>query len=325
MKKIFFLLVVVSYINSLQAQFPPAAGEIGTTAIPADSNIFVDWASTCIVERGWRDIAQTDSGYVDFGAANFATGVVNNSVVSLGDGGTATLSFSAPIINGPSWDFVVFENGFTGFLELAFVEVSSNGNDFYRFPATSLTDTLTPLGSFGAIDPSKINNLAGKYVGGFGTPFDLEELSTIVGLDVNNITHIRIVDVVGTLDDDYATRDADGRKINDPYPTIFTSGGFDLNAVGVIHSSVMTSAKNVESPAVVLYPNPIRTGQILTLQNLSEKILTIQLYDRVGKKIRSWEQPVQGQLLLDQIPAGLYVLRIQTESADLLKKLMLLP
>ena len=43
-------------------------------------------------------------------------------------------------MNGNSWDFCVFENAFNdSFLELGFVEVSSNGNDFYRFPSTSFT------------------------------------------------------------------------------------------------------------------------------------------------------------------------------------------
>src|SRR5262249_31074103 len=131
----------------------------------------------------------------------------------------------------------VFENGFAdGFLELAFVEVSTNGADFARFPAVSLTPTATQIGSFGTLDATNLNNLAGKYRAGFGTPFDL---SVVAGLspavDVAAIHFVRIIDVVGSINPALATHDSLGNAINDPYPTAFASGGFDLDAVGAIH------------------------------------------------------------------------------------------
>lgn len=58
------------------------------------------------------------------------------------------------------------------------------------------------------------------------------------GLNLNSVTHIRIVDVVGSIDPLYATRDSLNRVINDPWPTFFETGGFDLDAVGVIHQAV---------------------------------------------------------------------------------------
>jgi hypothetical protein len=78
--------------------------------------------------------------------------------------------------------------------------------------------------------------LAGKYRQGYGTPFDLEELAGTPGLNVNDVKYVRIIDVVGSIDDNYATYDSFGNKINDPWPTPFDSSGFDLEAVGVIHS-----------------------------------------------------------------------------------------
>jgi hypothetical protein len=42
---------------------------------------------------------------------------------------------------------------------------------------------------------------------------------------------------VGSLNPSYGTKDALGRFINDPWPTAFESGGFDLDAVGVMHFS----------------------------------------------------------------------------------------
>ena len=147
----------------------------------------------------------------------------------------ATVGFADPVVDGPGPDFAVFENGFGDtFLELAFVEVSSDGVHFARFPNAYLG--LSPIGRFGGHDPALIRGLAGKHRAGFGTPFDLAELAradaVLTGrLDLRNITHVRVVDIVG----DGGTLDSFGNPIYDPYPTVM-SGGFDLEAVGVFHS-----------------------------------------------------------------------------------------
>ena len=70
----------------------------------------------------------------------------------------ATVTFASPIYNGEGPDFAVFENGFdiddeydpTGvlhFLELAFVEVSSDGENFFRFPAVTNVPSTARKGS----------------------------------------------------------------------------------------------------------------------------------------------------------------------------------
>ena len=43
-----------------------------------------------------------------------------------------------------------------------------------------------------------------------------------------------MVDVVGSIDPMYGTRDSLGNLINDPWPTPFATGGFDLDAVAVL-------------------------------------------------------------------------------------------
>jgi hypothetical protein len=57
-------------------------------------------------------------------------------------------------------------------------------------------------------------------------------------LDIGSVTHVRIVDVVGSISPLFGTRDASGRLINDPFATPFASGGFDLDGVGVINQVV---------------------------------------------------------------------------------------
>jgi hypothetical protein len=272
----------------LHAQYAPGPGQTGTTAIPAESAAFVAWASGCEVKLGLRDISQPDSGYASAGNSAAALGPAKlNGTLSLGDGGQATLIFDRPIRNGAGWDFAVFENGFAVngkyFLELAFVEVSSDGRNFVRFPASSLTDTIQQVAPFGLMDPQKINNLAGKYPFGLGTPFELEELRGMPGLDLEKITHVRIIDVVGSMDAKYALRDHAGQKINDPWPTPFPSSGFDLDAVGVINQQLTTGLGEVENSRLRLYPSPANEIVRIENGNTNTETISIDIIDNLGK------------------------------------------
>lgn len=229
-----------------QPEHGPFCGAVGTegcNAIKADSSAIVAWATGITVVRGPQNIANPDGPVASTGTDSNALGMatLSNSlmVVSLGDGGSATLTFAHPIRNGEGPDFAVYENGFgDSFLELAFVEVSSDGERFVRFPATSLTQTETQTNGYGTTDPTFINNLAGKYRIGYGTPFDLAELADSTGIDIDSIVYVRVVDVVGSIDPQYGTYDAFGHIINDPWPTDNVSGGFDLSGVGVLHERI---------------------------------------------------------------------------------------
>lgn len=295
-----FLLLVLSLPCWAwgQGPFAPAAGVPGTTAIHKDSAVFVGWATSIELIRGYVNIADTNITYngtnkASFGEPEYALGkATGNSTlsVSLGDGGMATLGFDNPIFNGPGPDFAIFENSFSDtYLELAFVEVSSDGERFVRFPSVSLTPTHTQTGGFANTDPTQIHNLAGKYRVGYGTPFDLDDLRDSTGIDLNHIRFVRIIDVVGCIDCQHKSHDSNGNIINDPWPTAFHSGGFDLEAVGVIHVLQGTPVKNpgmtVESQMRV-YPNPAKeqfwvdapVGSLIRVYNLGGNcVFTSQL------------------------------------------------
>lgn len=240
-----------------QGPFAPALGIDGNTAIHKDSSIIIDWASKCFIKRGYLDILNPIMGYTTVGDSSHGIGKAQiNGVVSLGDGGEAILQFNGKIYDGPGPDFAIFENAFSDmFLELAFVEVSSDGTNFFRFPSHSHSDTNIQIGSFGMVEASNIHNLAGKYPMGYGTPFDLADLSNHSGLDIQNISHIKVIDVIGNVDT-MINRDSEGRIINDPYPTPFPSGGFDLDAVGVIHITSTSLFENNDLE-INFYPNPV--------------------------------------------------------------------
>jgi hypothetical protein len=286
-KKIVTVLMLLIGVKYFSQPYPPGVGVQGTTAMHKDSSAFVSWATSCKVVRGWQDISDQNLGKTTAGDSTMAQGKANGSVVSLGDGGVATCIFSPPIGDGPGADLAVFENAVTdGFLELAFVEASSDGVNFFRFPAHSLTDTTTQTSSFGSTDPTKINNLAGKYRAGYGTPFDLQELASSSGLNTQSVTHIRVLDVVGSMNISFATRDKFGNKVNDPWPTAFPTGGFDLDAIGVIHQAGPASVKEHAGPSeIVLFPNPVKVGEQIHFRGPG--LTTGELYDSKGTMVRS--------------------------------------
>ena len=298
MNKLIVFFTLVASISFGQS-FAPAAGQIGSTAIHKDSSVIVNWANGIVVSRGFLNSANPLLGNASFGLDNFGLGIAEAdgiTVVSLGDGGSATLTFPRPIRNEAGPDFAVFENGFAdNYMEFAHVEVSSDGINFVRFPSVSETPLLPQLDNFSYGDCRYVHNLAGKYRQGFGTPFDLQELENAPNLNVSFITHVRLIDVVGSTDPAFGTSDAFGNLINDSYPTEFPAGGFDLDAIAVLHELPLEIAPElaVESLQLHAFPNPTR-GEI-TIQSKSGG--KISLYNVLGQKL--FEDEIATTLILD--------------------------
>ncbi|MEM6317854.1 MAG: T9SS type A sorting domain-containing protein [Bacteroidota bacterium] len=317
MKLLLLFYLLLFYLSSAQAQFAPSAHQVGTTALSKDSSIFINWAIGATIERGPQNLADASTQTAAFGTADLAIGIADNQVVSLGDKGAITVTFNPPITNGEGADFAVFENGFATqdafFLELAFVEVSSDGANFVRFPATSLTDTTIQIGTFDVLNPTQLHNLAGKYVANFGTPFDLAELADHTLLDISSITHVKVIDVGGSLVDSLASFDKDGRKINDPFPTPFPSGGFDLDAIGVIHEqTAVSSSEVIVKEKINIYPNPMNQQQILTVElpfSPKDKY-SIQLFTANGALLENSVTTSRINQFPLQLPEGIYWVQI---------------
>ena len=325
-KILYLLTLTFCVLTKIQlAQFAGAVGTIGTSAIHKDSSVFIDWASSCQITRGLQDIAISNSGYTTVGDSTSSIGFAGtNGIVSLGDGGVAILTFTNPITNGNGFDFAVFENSFSNdFLELALVEVSSDGFNFFEFPATSNTDTTSQTGTFGLLDPTKINNLAGKYRANYGTPFNLDEVPTNVLLNKQYITHVKIRDVVGSIQNAYCSRDANGNKINDPYPTAYPSGGFDLDAVGVINNqlTIGLNKEDLTSNHFFIYPNP--TANELFIKNTVNAMCHFSLINLLGNVVIEKKSNLSTETLnLVDLPKGLYTLHIKTAEFLFSKKII---
>jgi hypothetical protein len=289
-----FILLLFNFISFGQT-FDEPAGQIGSLAIHKDSSVIVNWANGIQVSRGYLNISNPSLGVVGFGLEQDAFGQAEGdgtSVVSLGDGGTAVLTFSNAIMNLAGPDFAVFENGFTDdYMEFAHVEVSSDGVNYFRFPSISEIPLTIQTDNFSFVDCRYVYNLAGKYRQGYGVPFDLEELVGIANLDINAITHIKLIDVIGSIDAQFGSTDNSGYLINDPYPTEFDSGGFDLDAVAVINEA---PANIIESDMnFSVSPNPT-TGII---QIISNEQGVIRFYNVIG--VLQGEQETIGYLETD--------------------------
>ncbi len=309
---------------ALWAQFAPAEDKPGTTAMHADSSAFVAWATGCTVERGPMRIDKPENGLASYGADSLALGMPGGTfdVVSLGDGGKAILTFASPIYNGPGPDFAVFENGFanaqnpdTWALELGFVEVSSDGENYFRFPAVTYVQTETQLGNAGSINPAQLHNFASKYGAFYGTPFDLDEVEDNALLDKNNVTHVRIVDVIGNIDPEYANYDAEGHAINDPWPTVFASSGMDLDAVGVIHDLAHFDVHENTAHVIALYPNPVKDRLTIKVENFQ----SAEVFNVVGQQVLISTEAVVDMSGLQQ---GIYFIRVAADGKSVVKRIV---
>ena len=306
---LFFLLAA----NVLLSQsFAPKPGVAGSTAIYKDSAVFQSWGQEVLIERGWLDISDKSAGKAYNGLPEYAIGPAEGdifTVVSLGDSGIATYYFSNPIINGNGPDFAVFENGFDDdVIELAFVEVSNDGTNFYRFPAITEVDTQIQLGNANKIDCRRVHNFAGKYRNGYGVPFQLEDLDSIQELDFNNIRYVRVIDCIGSLTPHLATTDSRGTRINDPWPTAFASGGFDLDGIGVIHQLSKVSVDENDKMVITISPNPFSDHLLTSISNDYEfKILSME-----GKVVLKGFQNEGTTIQTESLARGNYLLEIPT-------------
>jgi hypothetical protein len=323
------LLITLLIGKFSYAQFDPQVLFGSTKAIYRDSSMIKGWATVCNVSRGWQNYLDTSLGKATVGSEFYGTLKADGSVISLGDSGIAILQFDNPISDKEGPDFCVFENGFTlgnaqsdSHMELAFVEVSSDGIHYVRFPATSYIDTTVQLGNFDGSNATLVDGLAGKYVSGYGTPFDLNIFAALSSINIGKITHVKLIDVVGNKDAQYPARDKNGRKIIDPWPTPFAASGFDLDAVGVINQLYATNVLEKEEPSISFYPNPVKMGENIMLNNLKNNA-QISLVNKLGEAVFYSVSNNQKVIETNNFEAGIYVLTVTQNKQTIHQKIVI--
>jgi len=244
MYKIIALILVLTVGGAIaaQAQFVDS-GQLNPEFSRTDGTL-VAWASQVVASvRGPQNYLDLAAGLASYGVETDILGAAGTPF-SLGDGGSVTVAFDVEIANGAGPDLVVFENGFVWngvYMELGFVEVSSNGTDFARLPSICRQDSV--VGPWDTSDPALFYNLAGNYVGGTG--FDLQDL-VVAGeplvlsgaVDLQHIVFVRVVDVIGDLTGN-ATQDYFGHPVADPYPSSGAGSGMDVTGIAVINTGAV--------------------------------------------------------------------------------------
>jgi len=252
------VVIAVCLAAPAAAQFADT-GQVNAEYARSDPRLLLWAAAVTGIERGPVDYQDPSGPLASYGDPNDMLGSAGTPV-SLGDGGSVTVAFGEPVADGPGDDLVVFENGFSCggdlvYAELAFVEVSSDGVMFARLPALCRNTEPTP--SFACVDASLSYNLAGSRAGGTG--FDFHDLllagdPAVLGgaVDIHRISHVRLVDVIG---DTVGPGSSDhlGRRVSDPYPTAFASGGFDATGVAALHRQAVATEVTSWSGVKVLF------------------------------------------------------------------------
>ena len=160
--------------------YSPAGGMAGSTAISATDPSIVEWATGATIDRGLVEIDNPSLGYATYGGTNGSGSSQNNAPIGQPPQPQSTLLCRGP---GPGRnrhahlrpaDYQrsglrlrrlrqrLFRRAPWNGCKPAFVEVSSDGVNFFRFPSVSLTPTTTQVGSGGELDPTNLYDLAGK-------------------------------------------------------------------------------------------------------------------------------------------------------------------
>ncbi|MGQ0552681.1 MAG: hypothetical protein ACT4PU_05630 [Planctomycetota bacterium] len=183
--------------------------------------------------------------------------------VSLGVGGVLTLELGSPARDGPGTDLVVCENAFYKFGtlevygEVAYVEVSTDGVSFARFP-TRYSGVSAPIGAFGTLAPWSFSGFTGAMpvtpaevyppespwdvAAAGGDAFDLADLADhplVLSSDVllHEIRYVRLVDIVAG-----SSQDSFGAVIFDSGDPAFSSAEID-GVVAVNHFDNLSGSR----------------------------------------------------------------------------------
>ena len=127
-----------------------------------------------------------------------------------------------------------------------------------------------------------------------------------------------MVDVIGAIDQSFTNLDSQGNQVNDPYPTPFPSGGFDLDAVGAINF-IPTAIEELNNRLnISFYPNPTKNVVYFNFENQDQyKYL---LTNMNGKAVSNGL--LNNELDLRYLKAGIYFIHISSNDKYIVKKII---
>jgi hypothetical protein len=121
---------------------------------------------------------------------------------------------------------------------------------------------------------------------------------------------------VGDVDGPHTSFDDSGNAINDPFPTEFHSGGFDLDAVGILNG--VLGIKDETLLQLSVYPNP--ANGVVTINSDNTGVLVIT--DLNGKILKEIQHNKLSQINLDQFQKGVYLLQLNVKGEVKVERLI---
>ena len=111
--------------------------------------------------------------------------------------------------------------------------------------------------------------------------------------------------------------------VNDPWPTPFNSGGFDLDAMGIIHTrkDITNAPPDIAEESLRVFPNPVKAGKQMNLVFEDEpwlmKEIMITIFDISGKNMLTKELVALPDLMLtvpSELKSGVYILVFRSDN-----------
>jgi hypothetical protein len=108
----------------------------------------------------------------------------------------------------------------------------------------------------------------------------------------------------------FGTYDQYNQLINDHYPTPFPQGGFDLDAIGVIHQQPASLRENADI-SINVFPNPFDDCINLIADH---NIISIEITNHLGHLVYSKNESSIRKLSLPFLSTGIYFLKTTDNS-----------
>ena len=226
---------------------------------------------------------------------------MQTDVVSIGRNGYVSLGFNPLIVNGPGYDFIVFENVLRtasgDFGEWMRVEVSKDGNTWYKFPY----DTVSGEGMAGrkVTKDGSASTFKDTSICG-GDAFDL----SVVGLDT--MKYIRLYDATNY-------QAAMGCSI-------CTSADLDaIAAVWQVGDAIPNRIPVRTMPLTKMY----YANDYLYINSLAKNTMQVQVYGLQGNMLQNFSTSPNASHYLPLV-AGVYMIKVQLPSGEAMVQKMVI-
>lgn len=143
-------------------------------------------------------------------------------------------------------------------------------------------------------------------------------LEGLTPLMINDIWMEGIGSIMGFSNEFYEWQDAPSKRLlcfNDA-EGVFLHTGFDLDATldNCYNKSYTNSVSERDAERFTLYPNPASQSFAIGFTDQQESLKQVRVFDMLGKEVMSVENSSSKTINITNLPAGMYVVRVLSQS-----------